>query len=58
MTEDKVREILTEQRDSSKSDKIVIHAGKLRRYFPDEYSDEQILGELYQILEETRGEKG
>ena len=50
LTEDGIRDILT-QKKQPKPDKIVIHAGKLRKLFPDDYSDERIIEELFKIVE-------
>ena len=50
LSEEGIREILT-QKKLPKPDKLIIHAGRLRVLFPDDYSDERIIEELYRIVE-------
>lgn len=50
LSEEGIREILT-QKKQPKPDKLIIHAGRLRKLFPDDYSDERIIEELYRIVE-------
>ena len=45
-----VRLILTEQKPRER--KVTIKADKISRYFPEDYSNEQIENVIYQLLDE------
>ena len=45
-----VRLILTESKQKER--KVIIKADKISRYFPEEYSSEEIEKVIYQLLEE------
>jgi len=56
LNESKIMEILSEKNQTGDKE-VVIKVKRIRKYFPEQYSDKKIVDELYQILNDYRLEQ-